>query len=169
MQAAREQAGPFPRVRAVAGAAVRRVRREQQWWRHRSELRLAVEPADAHPHLVAHHATPTRRELAGIDPRLQVVNRTSQPYRLSVGVTPGELSGSWSSDSPPTHGYRVYEADHLITRDAPGVHRRHNVLRRRVVDGDGIEVGDELVAENHALMMYEPFLGAGPVRLPLEG
>lgn len=165
------QGSPAPRARALAGAAVRHVRRERQWWRDRSELRLTIEPAEAHPYLVAHHATPTRRELAGVDPALQVqvVNRTSQPFRLAVTVMPGELSGSWSSDTAPTRSYRVYEADHVITNDGRGLHRGHNVLRRRVFDGDGVEIGDELVAENHALMMYEPFLGAGPVRLLLEG
>lgn len=42
------------------------------------------------------------------------------------------------------------------------------MLRRKVFDLDGLEIADELVAESHALMMYEPFLGAGPMRLPLE-
>ena len=84
------------------------------------------------------------------------------------GVVDGELRASWSSDTAPTQRYRVYEAAHRITNDSPGVHSRHNVLRRRVFDLDGLEIADELVAENHALMMYEPFLGAGPVRLPLE-
>lgn len=258
---------------------MRRARRELEWWRNRSTLRLAVGPPGDHPLLVARHATPTRRELAGLDPALQisketnlalacetldglvlgpgqrlsfwfqvgrptaargfvpgvilsqgrvttgvggglcqltnllywmtlhtpltvverwrhsydvfpdagrtlpfasgatcawpsldlqVVNETSQPFRLAVAVKAGELTGSWSSDRPPTWSYRVYEANHVITNDAPGVHHRHNVLRRRVFDADGLEIDDELVAENHARMMYEPFLGAGPVRLPLE-
>ncbi len=99
---------------------------------------------------------------------LQIENRTSQPFRLAVAVRSGELTGLWHSDTAPTRSYRVYEAQHVITNDGPGVHHRHNVLRRRVFDGDGVEIDDEQVAENHALMMYEPFLGAGPVCLPLE-
>ncbi len=35
---------------------------------------------------------------------------------------------------------------------------RHNRLRRSTFDTDGVLVADEIVAENHALMMYEPFL-----------
>ncbi|GAB2603733.1 VanW family protein [Pseudactinotalea suaedae] len=99
---------------------------------------------------------------------LQLANRTEHDFRLAVEVVDGELRGSWSSGTAPTQRYRVYEAAHRITNDGPGVHSRHNVLRRRVFDLDGVEIADELVAENHALMMYEPFLGAGPVRLPLE-
>jgi len=98
---------------------------------------------------------------------LQVENRTAAAYRLSVWVADGELRGRWTSDTAPVERYRVYESRHLITNDAPGVHHRRNELRRRVFDTDGPEIGDELVAENHALMMYEPFLGAAPVRLPL--
>jgi len=44
--------------------------------------------------------------------------------------------------------------DHRITEDAPGVRTRRNVLRRRAVDGAGVVVGDELVARNHARVMY---------------
>ncbi len=32
------------------------------------------------------------------------------------------------------------------------------------VDLEGREIDDEYVADNHALMRYEPVLGAGPVR-----
>lgn len=266
-------------VREVAAAAVRRVRRERQWWPHRDALRLGVADPSAFAFVVAEHASPTRRALAGVDPQLQVNketnlriasaaldgrvlrpgqlfsfwhlvrrptaargflpgvvlsqgrvssgvggglcqltnllywmtlhtplavterwrhsydvfpdsaralpfasgatcawpsldlqirNDTLDCYRLAVAVVDGELRGSWSADAAPTRRYRVYETDHRIGNEAPGVHTRHNVLRRRVFDADGVEIDDELVAENHALMRYEPFLGAAPVRLPLD-
>lgn len=266
-------------VRARAGAAVRRLRRERQWWSQRSAMRLDVVADDGFSSVVAEHASPTRRELVGVDPQLQINketnlaiacaaldgrvlrpgqlfsfwrlvqrptaargflpgvvlsqgrvvsgvggglcqltnllywmtlhtpltvterwrhsydvfpdsgrsvpfasgatcawpsldlqirNDTLDGYRLSVAVVDGELRGRWCADAAPTRRYRVYERDHRISNDAPGVHTRHNVLRRRVFDADGLEIDDELVAENHALMPYEPFLGAAPVRLPLE-
>ncbi|WP_183092485.1 VanW family protein [Nocardioides stalactiti] len=98
---------------------------------------------------------------------LQVENRTAASYRLSVGVGDTDLEGAWTSDVAPTRHYLVYEAAHLITNDAPGVHTRRNVLRRKVYDSAGRELDDELVAHNHALMRYDPVLGAGPVRIPL--
>ena len=59
------------------------------------------------------------------------------------------------------HTYRIYEAAHVMTTEAPGVYLRHNIIRRAVLDQDGAEVGDELVTENHAQMMYAPFLPPG--------
>ena len=52
----------------------------------------------------------------------------------------------------------------MITTEGPGIYMRRNIIRRKVVDLDGIEIGDELVSENHAQMMYEPFLLPAPVR-----
>ena len=42
-----------------------------------------------------------------------------------------------------------------------------NRLARRSYAADGSLVGDEVVAENHALMMYHPFLPAGPCEHPV--
>lgn len=98
---------------------------------------------------------------------LQIQNRTGTPFQLRVGPDGDDLAGQWRSQTPSGLSYRVYEAAHAITNDSPGVHVRRNVLRRRVYGEDGEILADEFVAENRALMMYEPFLGAGPVRLPL--
>ena len=95
---------------------------------------------------------------------LQIENRTATAYRLSLTVGESHLSGAWSSDRPVRESYRLYEAVHVITTDGPGVYMRRNVIRRKVLDLDGAELGDELVSENHAQMMYEPFLPPAPVR-----
>ena len=85
---------------------------------------------------------------------LQVVNRTGVAFRLGVRVGDIHLEGAWTTDAPVVVRYEVYEVDHRITEDAPGVRTRRNVLRRRAVDGAGVVVGDELVARNHARVMY---------------
>ena len=95
---------------------------------------------------------------------LQIENRTTASYRLRLHVGPTDLEGAWTSDVVPARRYVVYEAAHLITNDGPGVHHRRNVLRRRVLDSEGREIDDEHVADNSALMRYDPVLGAGPVR-----
>ena len=92
---------------------------------------------------------------------LQVQNDTTTTFRLSLRVTDADLEGAWTTDRPTGLRYEVYEAAHLMTNDAPGVFSRHNVLRRKVFDATGTEVGDELLAENHALLRYQPFLPAG--------
>lgn len=92
---------------------------------------------------------------------LQVRNGTTTTFRLGLRVTATHLEGRWTADAEVPWTYEVYEAHHVITNDAPGVFLRHNVVRRRVRDADGAEVGDELVAANQALLMYQPFLEAG--------
>lgn len=37
---------------------------------------------------------------------------------------------------------------------------RHNMIRRKVFEGQGSEIADEVITENHAIMMYEPLLSA---------
>jgi vancomycin resistance protein VanW len=260
-------------VRAAAGPAVRRVRREWQWRRCGADLRLARGPDDGFDHPVARHATPTIRRLAGVDLRLQrnkvtnlrlaagrldglvlrpgqrlsfwrqvrkpsarrgfltglvlddgrltegiggglcqltnllywitlhtpltvverwrhtydvfpdadrrqpfgsgatcawpmldlqIENRTSTSFRLAVTVSDAELTGAWTADSPVDVRYEIYESQHVISNELPGVNLRRNVIRRRVLDAAGDLIGDELVAVNQARMMYQPFLPAGP-------
>lgn len=259
-------------LRPFLGPPVRRLRREADWLRHRSELRLRIGPPEGYPHEAAAHATPLYRRLAGLEDRLQhgkvtnlrravreldglvlapgkrlsfwrqvgrptarrgfgtglvldhgrlsegvggglcqltnlvywmtahtpltvverwrhsydvfpdsgrtqpfgsgatcawpvldlqVRNDTTVTFRLALRVTDEDLQGEWTTDRPVDRRYEVYEAAHLMTNDAPGVFSRHNVLRRRVFDGRGTQLDDELLAENHALLRYQPFLPAG--------
>jgi vancomycin resistance protein VanW len=89
---------------------------------------------------------------------LQVVNETTATFRLCLAVTDTDLIGEWRTNREPDLRYEVYESAHLITNDAPGVFVRRNELRRRVHDQDGLQVADEFVVQNHALLMYRPFL-----------
>lgn len=93
---------------------------------------------------------------------LQVVNPTASAFRLTLSVTETELRGAWHATAPLRQRYEVYEARHVMSHDAPGVYSRHNELRRRILDPDGEEWSDELVAVNHALLRYRPFLTAAP-------
>ena len=93
---------------------------------------------------------------------LQVHNPTTTTFRLGLHLTSSHLHGTWTADRPVTTRYRVYEAAHLMTNEAPGVFLRHNVIRREVLDETGERIGDELVTANQALVMYQPFLGPGP-------
>lgn len=89
---------------------------------------------------------------------LQVRNDTSDIYQLLAWVADGSLHGEWRCDRPVGKRYQVYECGQRITHEWWGGYLRHNVLRRRIVGPDGRQIDDELVAENHAVMMYEPLL-----------
>jgi len=92
---------------------------------------------------------------------LQIENCTRCAYRLSLQVTGTDLEGIWSAERPLDVRYEVYEDQHVVTHEGPGVYVRHNLLRRREITGDGRVVRDLPVAQNHALLMYSPFLGEG--------
>lgn len=90
---------------ASAGAALRRVRRELQWRDARLDFEV-LHRAAPFEHVVAEHATPLMRRLAGVDERLQrnkVVN-----LRLAVGrldgavIAPGQRLSFWREVGKPT-------------------------------------------------------------------
>jgi vancomycin resistance protein VanW len=89
---------------------------------------------------------------------LQIKNETEHTYQLMVYVTDTHLVGEWRSDVPPIHKYKVYEKNHLFTHEYWGGYVRHNRIHRKVLNQNGAEIKDEFVTENHAIMMYEPFL-----------
>ena len=97
---------------------------------------------------------------------LQIENRTDTAYRLGLRLTDTHLVGEWRAAVEPTRSYEVYEAAHEIATELPGRFVRRNLLRRKVFDMVGEQIDDEFVAENHALMMYPPFLSDRPTTPP---
>ena len=89
---------------------------------------------------------------------LMLKNETSQPFELYLEVTDTELVGSFRSDVPQLYTYQVYEKEHRMDSEYWGGYSRHNTLYRKVYDVNRVEVADEYITENHALMMYSPFL-----------
>ena len=92
-------------ARAVAGPAVRRARRQAQWWRCGRSVRLRRTPADGFEYLVSDHATPLIRRLTGLDERLQinkVTNLRLAVERLDGLVLPpgGRFSFWWHVRAP---------------------------------------------------------------------
>lgn len=89
---------------------------------------------------------------------LQITNRTDQDFVLHLYLTDSHLCGEWRSQQSLPFTYEVYEKDHQISHEHWGGYIRQNKLFRKVVSKTGEVLGDELVAENAALMMYQPFL-----------
>ena len=88
-------------------------------------------------------------------------NDTPDVWRLSLRVTEKDLEGAWYASAPQVLRYEVYEREHRFQGEYWGGYTRHNTVFRRAFDLDGVQVADELVCENHAVMMYDPMLPEG--------
>ncbi|WP_422659587.1 hypothetical protein ACK8P5_03390 [Paenibacillus sp. EC2-1] len=73
-------------------------------------------------------------------------------------VTDQQLVGERRSSGSQLYHYEVYEKDHRFTQEVWGGYARHNTIGRRAFALDGDLVADEVITENHALMMYSPLL-----------
>lgn len=89
---------------------------------------------------------------------LMIKNNTDRIFQLVLELSESELKGAWMTDKPPTHIYEVYEKEHIMKTEFWGGYSRHNLIFRKKFDLDGTLIDDEYVVENHAIMMYAPFL-----------
>lgn len=89
---------------------------------------------------------------------LQIKNETNSTYQLVLYLTDTHLMGEWRSDSPLIKTYEVYEAEHRISMEYWGGYVRHNRIHRKIFNSDHVQIDDEYVTENNAIMMYEPLL-----------
>jgi vancomycin resistance protein VanW len=89
---------------------------------------------------------------------LMIANNTGQTFQLALNVTETDLKGEWRSDMPLAYTFEVYEKEHILKSEFWGGYSRHNVLYRKKYNMQNELIDDEFVVENHALMMYSPFL-----------
>ncbi|WP_291649090.1 VanW family protein [Clostridium sp.] len=89
---------------------------------------------------------------------LEIKNTTNKPYQLKLYLTNENLIGEWCSNETCNYRYEIYEREHSITPGFFGHYIRNNVIHRKVFNIVGEEINDEYVAENHAFMMYQPYL-----------
>lgn len=95
---------------------------------------------------------------------LQVYNGTDSEFQLVLKVTKENLVGEWRSNKPIKYRYEIYEKEHSITPAFFGGYIRNNVIYRKVFNLEKELVQDEYITENHAYMVYEPFLSeANPI------
>jgi vancomycin resistance protein VanW len=90
---------------------------------------------------------------------LQLRNDTRQDFQLRVWLSDTDLHGEIRAAQPLAEKYEVFEPEHLIRHEPWGGYSRHNRIARRVFSAEtGALIREEPVTENHALMMYQPFL-----------
>ena len=89
---------------------------------------------------------------------LQLRNDTDKTFQINLWLDDEYLNGEIRSDQAPEFNYEVFETDHLIKMQPWGGYTRHNrIWRRRTGLLDGF-TAEELITENHAIMMYNPLL-----------
>ncbi len=89
---------------------------------------------------------------------LMIANRTDNTFQLSAHVGKDYLHAAWHCDAQPTCCYEIIEKDHMMKSEWWGGYSRHNTLYRRSFDLNGVFLDEDYIVENHAMMMYEPFL-----------
>jgi len=94
---------------------------------------------------------------------LMIKNNTTDTFQLHLKMTEEYLEGAWLCNHPPEFKYEVYEKEHIMQSQFWGGHTRHNSIYRKKYDQHGNLLDDEFVIENHAIMMYAPFITAQDV------
>lgn len=90
---------------------------------------------------------------------LQFRNDTQQSYQLRIRLSETDLHGEIRCDVLPEERYEVFEKEHEIRHEPWGGYSRHNLIVRKVFSlKTGELLREEPVTENHALMMYQPFI-----------
>lgn len=90
---------------------------------------------------------------------LQITNETNKEYQFCFFLNDEHLVGEIRGKEPKEFEYEVYEKEHRIDREIWGGYTRHNLIFRKKRDIQGNLLEDEFLVENHAIMMYQPFLG----------
>lgn len=89
---------------------------------------------------------------------LQVTNTTKQSFKINLWLDDKYLHGSITSEVEPEHEYKIIEKAHLIKLQWWGGYTRHNQIWKQVINIETQEMTEEIVSENHAIMMYNPML-----------
>ena len=88
----------------------------------------------------------------------QLENTTTESFQLKLYLTEEHLNGEILCEKPAKATFEVYEDNHQFVHQPWGGYTRHNQIKRKIVR-EG-KLTEECVFENHAIMMYEPFLGS---------
>ena len=90
---------------------------------------------------------------------LQLKNETKQSFQLNIWLTEEHLCGAFFAEKEVPQYYVIEERNHLIQGESWGGYTRHNqIVRQTFNKKDQALLSEEMVIENHAVMMYTPFL-----------
>lgn len=87
---------------------------------------------------------------------LQVKNETDHTFQLKLWLDETHLNGELFSKEKIDKEYRVEERNHLMKMQFWGGYSRHNQIFQ--IEKDKNLTTEKLLTENHAIMMYNPFI-----------
>jgi vancomycin resistance protein VanW len=88
---------------------------------------------------------------------LQIKNDTPNQFQIKLWLDEKYLHGELISKEKITSEFSIEERNHLMKQQFWGGYSRHNQIVKIEKSEDGEEI-ESLLAENHAIMMYNPFL-----------
>lgn len=92
---------------------------------------------------------------------LQIKNETSQDFQLRISLSEEYLEGGLYAEEALAESYQIVERNHRFVGEPWGGYSRHNEIVRQVYGSDTQKLlREEMIIENHAIMMYTPFLKA---------
>jgi vancomycin resistance protein VanW len=90
---------------------------------------------------------------------LQIENTSEQSFRIEIWLDDTYLRGKITSEEASKIQYQIKEEEHHFTQQWWGGYTRHNKIYKVAMYDDG-STSKELLAENNAIMMYNPMLEA---------
>jgi len=88
---------------------------------------------------------------------LQAKNQTDNTFQIRLWLDDKYLNGELLAKNPVNEIFRIEERNHFIKQEFWGGYSRHNQIFQIKTDKTD-NIYESLLVENHAIMMYEPFL-----------
>jgi vancomycin resistance protein VanW len=89
---------------------------------------------------------------------LQLENNTNKIFQINLWLDNKYLYGEITCNADLKTKYDIYETDHTFKQQLWGGYTRHNRIWRKITTLIDNTTTEELVAENNAIMMYNPLL-----------
>lgn len=89
---------------------------------------------------------------------LMLENNTDQIFQINLWLDNKYLHGEITCNTKPNFKYEIFETDHIFKQQWWGGYTRHNKIWKRITQLSDNSITEELVAQNNAIMMYNPLI-----------
>lgn len=89
---------------------------------------------------------------------LQLKNNSNYTFQINFWLDETHLNGRILCDTPLDTKYEIFETDPMFKLQWWGGYTRHNRIWKKITNIKTKESSEELVAENNAIMMYNPMI-----------